>query len=424
MPVRRRTLLGAVVAAAGLTAACGDQDKPAADDGTTTLWIWPSGLDDAMVKQAVRQFAGRTKLSVTTVEGNYQDQLTKALGGPGAPAVAGIKGEDISSVLPRADLFVDLNTLGARDLQDQYLDWKWRQGSTLDNRLVGFPIDTGPTAIFYRYDLFRKAGLAAEPDDVAVACKDWAAYLAFGRRLVHKLPSVRLFCNAADLFSSCVGQGSRRYVNESNHYIGDSDEVRAAWDIAVESLGMGISAGIFNDDEKRFPAYEAGAVASDTGPAWLAQDLQSSAAKSAGTWRVANGCADGANQGGSFLSVPAAGSGHDTAFEVIRWLLSPANQAKMFAGAKLFPSAPAAFQMPELLAPDPFFGGQRTTPVFAASAAKARLSYEAPSDAAIEQVFITQLQQLESGAKTPAAAYRDAVDGGRKLAASKGVLTE
>ena len=422
MRVRRRTLLGAVVAAAGLSA-CGDSTK-SGDDGATTMWIWPGGLDDAMVAEAVRHFGGTTKLSVSTVEGNYLERLTPVLDGAGAPSVAGIKGEDISSVLPRADLFVDLNTLGAGDLQDDYLDWKWRQGSTLDNRLVGFPIDTGPTALFYRYDVFRRAGLPAEPDDVADAAKDWPGYLALGRRLVRKLPSVRLFCNAADLFSSCVGQSTRRYVSETNNYIGDSDAVRAAWDIAVESIGMGVSAGIVNDDTKRFPAYEAGTVASDTGPAWLAQDLAGSAAGSAGKWRVANGCADGANQGGSFLAIPAAGGGHETAFEVIRWLLSPANQAKMFAGAKLFPSAPAAFQMPELLAPDPFFGGQRTTKVFAASAGKAKLSYEAPSDAAIEQIFLGHLQKLEAGATTAAAAWTAAVDEGRKLAVSRGVLAD
>ncbi|GLY97331.1 ABC transporter substrate-binding protein [Actinoplanes sp. NBRC 103695] len=422
MRVQRRTLLGAVVAAAGLSA-CGDGDKAGTSNGSTSMWIWPGGLDAAMVTQAVQHFASKTKLTVTTLEGNYQDQLSPVLDGSGVPDIAGIKGEDMSAVLPRADLFVDLNTLGARELQDNYLDWKWQQGSTLDNRLVGFPIDTGPTALFYRHDVFQKAGLAAEPDDVAVAIKDWHAYLDFGRKLVRKVPSVRLFCNAADLFSSCIGQSNRRYVSESNSYIGDTDTVRTAWDLAVESMGMGISAGIPNASDKRFPAYEAGKVASDTGPAWLSQDLASSCAKSAGKWRVANGCADGANQGGSFLSIPAKGDDHETAFEVIQWLLSPENQAKMFAGAKLFPSAPAAYQMPELQAPDPFFGGQRTTPVFATSAGKAKLSYEAPSDFAIEQIFITQLEKLESGGTTAAAAWRDAVDGGRKLAASKGVIT-
>ena len=422
MRVQRRTLLGAVLAAAGLSA-CGDGEKSAAGDGSTSMWIWPGGLDEAMVTQAVQHFASSTRLTVTTIEGNYLEQLSPKLDGGGAPAIAGIKGEDISSVLPRADRFVDLNTLGARDLQDKYLDWKWRQGSTLDNRLIGFPIDTGPTALFYRHDVFRRAGLAAEPEDVAAAVPDWPAYLAFGQRLIRKLPSVKLLCNGADLFSSCLGQSNRRYVSETNTYVGDTDSVKSAWDVAVEAIRMGVTAGIVNESDQRFPAYEAGRVASDTGPAWLSQDLAGSAGKSAGKWRVANGCADGANQGGSFLAIPAQGTDHATAFEIIRWLLSPESQAKMFAGAKLFPSAPAAFEMPELLAPDPFFGGQRTTPVFAASAGKAKLSYEAPSDFAIEQAFIDQLKKLEAGETTADKAWRDAVDAGRKVAASKGVIT-
>ena len=45
---------------------------------------------------------------------------------------------------------VDLNTLGAAKLKSQYLSWKWAQGETTDGKLVGFPIDIGPTALYYR----------------------------------------------------------------------------------------------------------------------------------------------------------------------------------------------------------------------------------------------------------------------------------
>ena len=79
------------------------------------------------------------------------------------PDITGIKGEDIASFLPNADRFLDLNTLGADKIASQYLDWKLKQGQTQDGKLIGFPIDIGPTALFYREDLFAKAGLPSDP---------------------------------------------------------------------------------------------------------------------------------------------------------------------------------------------------------------------------------------------------------------------
>jgi len=49
----------------------------------------------------------------------------------------------------QANQFIDMNTLGADKIAGQFLEWKWKQGSTQDGKLVGFPIDIGPTALFY-----------------------------------------------------------------------------------------------------------------------------------------------------------------------------------------------------------------------------------------------------------------------------------
>jgi cellobiose transport system substrate-binding protein len=417
--VKRRALLAAALVSTA--AGCGTDRKAGGGAAAQALdlWCWPGGLGTQTVAVAAVQFPG---LTTKIVDGDYLKALMPVLDGKQAPAIAGIKGEDAPTILPRADLFVDLNTLGASTLEVQYLDWKWQQGSTLDNQLIGFPIDIGPTAMFYRADLFERAGLPGEPADVARQIADWPAFLAAGTRL--KARNVKLIANAWELFAVCCQQQGKRFVDESNHYVGDSEPIRTAWNIAVEAIQRGLTAGIANDDKRWTGLFDHGQVATDSGAAWHAADMVQAAPSTKGKWRVANGAADGANIGGSFLGVPVDGGDHQTAFNVIKWLLSPENQAKMFAEAALFPSAPAAFKMPELLAPDPFFGGQRTTEVFAESAAKKRRSFQAPGDEELQRVFADQLRALTAGSVTAAAAWKAAVANGRQKAQSLGVLTQ
>jgi cellobiose transport system substrate-binding protein len=408
----------ATALASALTA-CGSDKKTGGPGQRLDLWCWPGGLGPSTLAAATGRFAG---LSSRIVGGDYLKALMPALGGKGAPAIAGIKGEDIPAVLLRADLFVDLNLLGAGRLKDEYLDWKWQQGSTLDHQLIGFPIDIGPTAMFYRADLFQQAGLPSQPADVARLIPDWPAFLDAGTRL--KARNVKLVANAWELFALCCAQQTKRFVDESNRYIGDSAEIRSAWNIAVEAIQRGLTAGVANDDMRWTGLLNAGLVATDSGAARHAADLARAAPATKGRWRVANGAADGADIGGSFLGVPAGGDDHETAFEVIKWILSPENQAKMFAEAALFPSAPAAYRMPELVAPDPFFGGQRTTEVFAVSAGRKRRSFQAPADEEIQDVFGDQLRALSTGPMNTATAWKAAVANGRQLAQRLGVLVD
>ncbi|WP_203901864.1 ABC transporter substrate-binding protein [Virgisporangium aliadipatigenens] len=420
MGLSRRRLCGLLAAAAAGVSGCTAATKPTR---ATTLWYWSGGLSEKVVADAVSRYGGAAGLKPRLVEGNYKQQLVDVLtSGKDVPDIAGVKGEDIASLLPRADRFVDLNTLGAKDVATEYLQWKWQQGSTIDNRLVGFPIDIGPTALFYRRDLFERAGLPAEPADVSARLRDWESYLRAGEQLRRALPEVSLVKNAKEVFSNVLGQGDTRFVDPTNHFVGDGAHIRAAWDTAVRAHALGVSARIQGDTTDAWTkAVANGLLASELGAAWHALDIEQQAPETKGLWRVAAGPAAGANVGGSFLAIPAAGADHAKAFEIVKWILSPENQARGFAEAALFPSAPSAYSMPALTAPDEFFGGQVTSEVFAASAKQARLAYEAPADAAIYQVYVDELVNVEEKGKPADTAWNDAVAAGRRLAASLGV---
>ena len=422
MVISRRNLLSAGAAAGVAVAAGAGCSHSTATSAATALWCWPGGLSDKVLAGAVTHFAGTTKLTSTVLSGDYKKQLLDALGrGKDVPDIVGIKGEDIASLLPRADRFVDLNTLGAADVQSQYLRWKWQQGSTFDGRLVGFPIDIGPTAMFYRTDVFRNAGLPDTPARVSAAMASWSAFLDTGRKIVKALPGVRLVASGTQIFGIRMSQGTKRFVDEGNHFVGDQQHVRTAWDCAVRLGSLGLSAKVQSDGKSWGPDIASAKLAVELGAAWHAPDIEQAAPHTAGLWRVAAGPATGANSGGSFLAVPAAARNPAQSFAIIKWLLSPANQAVAFTDAALFPSTPAAYSMAALTQPETFFGGQRTVEVFGPSAQKAPRVYEAPSDAAIYQLFITELKNVENGTKTSAQGWRDAVAQARSLATSLGV---
>ncbi|MET0426086.1 MAG: ABC transporter substrate-binding protein [Actinoplanes sp.] len=417
----RRKVLGLVGAALGLTA-CGATEKVDAD-GVTRLWYWPGGLSPVVLTEAAQQFADRTALEPALIEGDYRAQLVDLLArGGDLPSIVGIKGEDMASLLPRADLFADLHTLGADEVSADYLSWKWQQASAPDNRLIGFPIDIGPTAMFYRSDLFARAGLPGEPAAVAAAIRTWDDLFDAGAQLRSKLPAVHLIRNAAELFTVMIYQGAQRYVDETNHFIGDESHIRQAWDVAAQVVTRKLGAGIPKADEDGWKKGLAdGTVAAVLGAVWLGFDLKSSAPDTTGRWRVAAGPATGANYGGSFLAIPQAAAGHELAFEIIKWLLAPDNLAQAFTDAALFPAAPSTYDMPALVGADPFFGGQQTVGIFAESARQARRGYEAPADADIHGAFVVQLDAYESGLKSAGDAWRDAVVRGRAIAVSMGV---
>ena len=416
---RRQAIRAGVFGAAGLAiggtvAACGGGSGSSSGSAASmTLWYWSGGLSPNVVADAVKQFKGQTKLTASVIGGDFKQKLlTTMTSRKYVPDITGIKGEDIASFLPNADRFVDLNTLGADKLKSQFLSWKWAQGSTTDGKLVGFPIDIGPTGMFYREDLFGQAGLPTDPAAVAAQMKTWDEYFAAGVELHKALPKTFMVDNAGDIFTAAVGQGSGRFIDKNGKFIGDGDEIRAAWDTAVKPITLGIDAKI-NDNSWNGNVAN-GTVGSAIGAAWHALDIEQAAPKLSGKWKVAAPPSGPANIGGSFLAIPTTSPDPKLAFEIITWILSAANQARGFTDAALFPSTPASYSLPALTSGDAYFGGQKTIDVFGPSAQGIPVQYTAPADSAVSAPYFNQLINVENG-KSSDAAWNDAVSQAKQI---------
>jgi cellobiose transport system substrate-binding protein len=418
---RRGFLLGALgLALAGCTS------PRVANPGQLTLWWWTRGLSPSVLDEAVQRFAD-VRFSATNVGHDLRPKLMAVLSGDAYIPDMTMVNDDIAGYFGDADRFVDLNTLGAERLRSQYLDWKWQAGSTPDGKLLGFPLDTGPSALYYRHDLFAQAGFPSEPDDVARAVSTWDDYFRFGQELMKALPGRYMISDAKRVFTYSMAQEPQKYLDRQNKFIGDGPHVQQAWHRAITAVQMKLTAGFFDNGAAsgsvdQHAAWNAGIEMSLINASWGTSEIKEAAPKTSGQWRICRSPGGAGNQGGSFVTVTSACPQPDKAFEIISWMLNPDNQARNYVDVGLFPSAPAAFVDPRSSAPDPFFGGQNTAEVFGKSASEVKPAYFSAYDIDISNIYTDELVNVESAGKNPDQAWQDARKAIDRLLRRRGVI--
>lgn len=253
----------------------GFSNTTASGASTIDVWYWNRSIED----QLFRDFEQRNP-DITAnnqkVGGDYASRLNTTLAGQAfVPDVAAMN-SDIARYFSAEDQFVDLYELGAGENEDLYLDWKWRLGVTNDGKMIGFPMDTGPTGLYYRADLFEQAGLPSEPDDVTAALAEWEDYFQAGTQLQQALPDVRMTDNIPNLYQQALFQATSFYVNADDLFVGNGDQVRRAWDVAMTAQELDLAANVTPFTPDWSAAMNNGNVASFVGAVWLKQVLQES----------------------------------------------------------------------------------------------------------------------------------------------------
>ena len=105
----------------------------------------------------------------------HHQQLAQHLAaGSGAADIVAIDEGFIVQFRSTPDKFVNLLDLGAADLKDSYLPWKWAASLSADGKTqIGLGTDVGGLAMCYRKDLFKAAGLPTDRDQVSAMWPDW-----------------------------------------------------------------------------------------------------------------------------------------------------------------------------------------------------------------------------------------------------------
>ncbi|MEU8226817.1 ABC transporter substrate-binding protein [Kribbella sp. NPDC048915] len=406
---RRHFLAAGLSAAAATLTGCGSRSSLGGSD-ELSMWTWVGSVNDDLIAKAEQAIPGYDgmKLAMTRIGSNYKTKVLTALAGKSlVPDIVAIN-DDVATYFPNADQFHDLFELGAKDLEKDFLAWKWKLGITPDNKMMAYPMDTGPTALFYRSDIFTKAGIDIDPAAVAEVAPDWDTYIALGKKLKQAVPGSAITDNIQGIYDYRMAQQSKRYMSPDGQYLGDQDHVREAFDLAVRVVREGLSANAQNSTDKNAVVTNGKLVAFNAAVWWAQLGPKNAAPKTKGLWRVTAAPGGAGNRGGSFLAITKYCKNPEAAFAFISWLESAKNQAQAFLDPVLFPSTPATYTDPTLTAPDPFFGGQRIVDVFAESAKKYPGAYFSPYDSIIGTPIGKELVNVEASGKDPDAAWADA----------------
>ncbi|MFE0510780.1 ABC transporter substrate-binding protein [Streptomyces sp. NPDC058964] len=422
--VRRTTLrLGAVALAGALLAACGaGSSKSSADgDGKVTLTIDLFGTfgfkEAGLYAEYERLHPNVTiKESSTENEADYWKALqTRLAGGGGIADVQGIEVGRVASVTQQqADKFEDLNAFGANALKNDYSAAKWAAATTSDGRTLGLGTDIGPEAICYRTDLFKKAGLPTDRDELAKKWATWDGYLQLGKRYQAKAGSKSHWLDSVgSLYSLIVGQQKERYYDTSGKLIyKDNQALKSAWDTSVKAAQDGLSAKLAQWTPAWNQAFSSGSFATIGCPAWMLGYIKGQAgAAGKGTWDVAplpGGVAG--NWGGSYLTVPKGSPHAKQAYDLIKWLTAAPQQEKLFKKQGSFPSNLGAVKAVNDVT-DPYFSKAPIGEIFGKAAETSPVQVLGVHDNDVNTQITNALGEVERKGTSSATAWSHAEKG-------------
>lgn len=382
-----------------------------------TMSFWGDfGLDD-LVAEYEQAHPG---ITITLESGNYNDvhdQLQRDLvAGTGAPNIVAIGEDYIGKFVSQPDSFVNLNTFGAAEYQDYYLDWKWAEGSTPDgSALIGIGADVSGLALCYRRDLFENAGLPADRNAVEAAMGDtWQGFIDLGKQYEEGASSGAFLDDANTLLKPVRAQSGASYFTADGALA--LDPVKPAFDVALDAIDGGLSAGIMPFTDQWDAGLDSGSFAATLCPVWGMGYIQSVLETEGGTakWDIADIPGPGGSWGGSFYAMPAQGTDaqKQASWDFLNWLIQADQQLRIFQATGSLPSQPALYTDDSVKSyVIPFFNDAPVGTILAKSVTElpTQTSYSS-NNGTIDATLQDVLDEVQAGNVGPADAWTVATE--------------
>nr|WP_240897040.1 extracellular solute-binding protein [Kineococcus vitellinus] len=337
------------------------------DPNTFEFWSF-TGINQKDSVEEYKKLAPDVTVKLTEV-GNAQETaqgLTTALAGGKVPDLVLIQAGDLPKFMKNPGNFVDLTTLGADDIQDDYVDWVMAQATAKSGEIIGIPTDVGGMGVAYRTDLMAAAGLPTNRDEVSALWPTWQDFIATGQRYTQATGNAFIDNAATTVFLQAVSQGEEQYYSADGDVVYDTNPiVRESFDLGLAAIAAGITAKLESFTDGWNAGMAKGAFAAVAAPSWMLGSIRSAAPDTEGKWDIAVIPGGSGNWGGSYLAIPARAANPQAAWKYITTMQSPEQQLQHFIDAGSLPTTPVNYDKPELVDhTDPFFGGAPTGKIF------------------------------------------------------------
>jgi lactose/L-arabinose transport system substrate-binding protein len=279
-------------AAGAPTAAVPTAANPAAGGqiaGKLTVWGWSNGpLRDAaglFVKQNPNVQFAWTDMSW---QDTHQKLAVTLAAGTGAPDVVSLDGAQIQKFVKLGGL-LDITDAMAASTKD-FPAYKIREASDAKGHTFAVPWDIGPCSLFYRKDIFDKAGITPP--------ETWDDYITIGKDMVkqgHYMMALSLTSpNPQDtsFFQKLLWQNGGSYFDKQTGAVTlDNDAGKAAMAMYAKIAFAGITSDISPFTPAWFGAWKQDKLITEPGAAWMQHvfpDNIKQGEGSYGQWRVAD----------------------------------------------------------------------------------------------------------------------------------------
>ncbi|MEQ6177436.1 ABC transporter substrate-binding protein [Bifidobacterium breve] len=270
------------------------------------------------------------------------------------------------SILAMPDSFMDLKDYLKNN---DWVDWKVKGATTDSGKVIGAGNDIGPTALCYRSDLFAKAGLPTDRDQVKELLggdnATWDQYFKVGEEYTKKT-GLPWYDAMGGVWGTMKTQIEEAYVKKDGTVVATGDKIRKLYDQLTASTDMSAHLNQWSDDwNAQFKADNG--FATIFCPAWLVNNIKGNSGADFKGWDIADVTpGGGSNQGGSWLVVPETSKVKDEAAKLVAWLTASEQQVATFKAASNYPSSPKAMEDPAVAdKTDPFLNNAPTGKIFA-----------------------------------------------------------
>jgi ABC-type glycerol-3-phosphate transport system substrate-binding protein len=351
-------------------------------------------------------------VSWVAVDPGTQDSLLAGSSG-NIPDLMYVEGQRLGALSSKGYL-ADLTAFAAPVISN-YPDYL-RSIATFEGKTFAIPFHSNPVVMYFRRDVFAKAGLPSDNQGVESQLATWDALLSACVTIKAK---TGLFCfdltrasNNGQLFETMLSTAGLGYYNQGGELAID-DPRRVA---VLQELSGFWKAKVTGTEPEWSPAWldhlSSGdaSVAVVFGPPSLGEDLRTwIAPERAGEWGVSRTPAFDANQhltgaqAGGFLALTAKSTNLQAAWALANYLSSELIVIRnLWIVDQLFPALPAMYSDTFSHLPDPYFGGQVVGEVYAQAAVGIpdALIYS-PAYALIHANIIKATQRTALGLSTP-----------------------
>lgn len=355
-------LIGAL--AAGSAAAQSGSDL----SGEITVWSWNVAATalEAVVPAFNEEYPN-VKVNVQDLGNSpvYDRGLAGcAAGGIDMPDVYSVENHESEVFWNRfPDCFSDLRSMAPdeADLLASFPQFKLTE-LTVGEKIYAMPWDSGPVVVFYRRDMYEKAGV--DPQGI----ETWDDFIEAGKKVMAAVGGDVKFAS-----SNADTSWFRMLSNEAGcAYFDDSGETVTANQPgcvkALETLKKIADAGLLlngNWDET-LQAIKGDKLASALYGAWYEGSIRGNAPEQSGKWGVyrmpafEKGGNRTANIGGSALAIPSSSQNPEAALAFVNFALGrPDSQITQLKASGLVPTLPEAIEDPFVQEPQPYWGGQK-----------------------------------------------------------------